>query len=141
HPQAVAEGDAERVEVVAPHRARQRAPGIAQLEIDARATCPEPPHLTDDLDPCELEQATLELCRMGADLIRAREGTLEVSLGGCGSEFGHRRTARLPTGVVGPTRVAHAISGGCRTVRGGIGRIARHGLREVSWTFAEIHKE
>ena len=62
--ESVGERDAERLEVSSPHRARQRAAGIAQLEVHARAARAEPPHLADQLDARELAQPALELGRV-----------------------------------------------------------------------------
>ena len=66
--------DLELVEVLAPHRARQRAAGVAQLEPHLRAARLEPEHLAEDLDPREAAQAVLERRRVLADGERAREG-------------------------------------------------------------------
>ena len=60
-PHPVGECDVERVEVGAPHRARQRAVGVAQLEVDADSGRPQSPHLADQLHACEVLQPALEL--------------------------------------------------------------------------------
>ena len=74
--------DVELVEVLAPHRARQRAGGVAQLEPDLRAARLEPEHLAEDLHAREAAQAVLERGRVLADGERAREG-------GAGDAVGH----------------------------------------------------
>ena len=64
--------DRRALEVVAPHRAGQRAAGVAQLEVDPRPGGAKAPHLADQLDARELRSRRLQLGGVGADRVRAR---------------------------------------------------------------------
>jgi hypothetical protein len=69
-------GEPERLEVVAPHRARQRAMGVAQLEPHARPGDAEVPDLAEELHACALAQPRPQLRRVDAD--RPRPGELRT---------------------------------------------------------------
>jgi hypothetical protein len=88
HP--VAQIQRQRIEVVSPHRTRQRAARVAQLEVDAHASRPEPPHLALELNASELTQAALELRGVDADRIGPRETAVLDALGDGGFGRAHR---------------------------------------------------
>ena len=68
----------QRLELVAPHRARHRAALVAQLEVHARAARPEVPHLAEQLHARERAQPVAQLrgvaCRPGTGRAAARRG-------------------------------------------------------------------
>ena len=66
----------ELLEVRAPHRARQRATLVAQLEVDLGLRAAQVPHLAEHLDRGELAQALLELGREAAHRVRAGQRPL-----------------------------------------------------------------
>ena len=72
----------ELVEVLAPHRARQRARGVTQLEPHLRAPRLEPEHLAEDLHAREAAQAVAQRGRVLTDRVRAGEDRAGDAVGG-----------------------------------------------------------
>ena len=85
-----------------PHRAGQRTPAVAQLEVDPCSGEFESPHLAGELHPCELEQSLLEL--RGVRAYRVGPGELAVgnAFGGGVIRWRHRWQPRLQAAVGEP---------------------------------------
>ena len=93
------------VEVLAPHRARQRAARVAQLEPHLRPPGLEPEHLAEHLDAREAAQPVAQRGRVLADRIRA------------GQERAGDAVGRSPRGGTLPARPAASDRGAAGAMR------------------------
>ena len=95
--------EAQRVEVGAPHRARQRAVGVAQLEVDLHPAHAQVPDLAEQLHARALAQVVAQPRRVVPDAVWPGQAAA-VDPGGRGQALGHpakcraspRRPRRVP---------------------------------------------